>query len=124
MSDGQTHHPNVQYTTAISKAAQENTSSSIGYSTITGVTTDPINSANWMTDQIHTYKDLNNGYGLFIVDGYFRPLTDFIFKFTENIEWIHFIISYIDIIMIYGFSLALIVVLEVLSNVTNNSIIH
>ena len=124
MSDGQTHHPNVQYTTAISQAAQENSASSIGYSIITGVTTDPIASANWMTDQVHTYKDLNNGYGLYIVDGYFRPLTDFIFKITQNVEWIHFIISYIDIIMIYVFSLALIVVLEVLSNITNNSIIH
>ena len=77
-----------------------------------------------MSDGIHTYEDLNNGYGLFIVDGYYRPLTDFIYKITEEVEWIHFIISYFDIIFIYVFSLALIVVLEVLSNVTNNSIVY
>ena len=77
-----------------------------------------------MSDGRTTYADLNNGYGLFIVDGYFRPLTDFIFQITNQVEWIHFLISYFNIIAIYLFALGLIIVLEVLSNVTNNSIIH
>ena len=100
--------------------------SSIGYSLqyAADIFTDPINTANLMTDGRTTYADLNNGYGLFIVDGYYRPLTDFIYKFTNQIEWIHFILSYFNIIAIYAFGLALIVTLEVLSNVTNNSIIH
>ena len=105
MSDGQTHHPNVQYTTQVSLDAQQNPDSSIGYSVLsktTSIVTDPIRSANWMSDGIHTYNDLNNGYGLYIVDGYYRPLTDFIYKITEQVEWIHFIISYWNIIGIYA----------------------
>ena len=77
-----------------------------------------------MSDGKLTYADLNGGYGYFIVDGYFRPLTDFIYKLTTQVEWIHFIISYFDIIFIYTAGLALIVVLEVLSNMTNNSIVY
>ena len=121
------HHPNVQYTSKISQDAQQNADSSIGYSVLAGTggpVTDPIKSANWMSDGIHTYNDLNNGYGLYIVDGYYRPLTDFIYKITTQVEWIHFILSYWNIIGIYAMALGLIVVLEVLSNVTNNSIIH
>ena len=123
MSESHTH-PNVQYTSELSREAQATTASSIGYNAVTGVTNDPLASPNIMIDGKTTYGDLNQGYGFYIVDGYFRPFTDWIYKVTTTIEWVHFILSFFDIFLIYAASLTLVVALEVMANITNNTVIY